>query len=304
VVAAVVLALACGMSYGVSDFFGGVSSARLRVAPTSFVTYGLATAVAGVALLFAGGTWSVPAVAWGAFSGLFALAGTLAFYAAMVAGPISLATPIVGTIESAVPVVAAVLIGQRMTGMTWLAIVLAVAGGALVSLRLGAGARLAPRAASLAVAGGLLFGGSIITLNRAPGDSGLIPAVFEGGVGLVVLAVLLGAARQSARLDRALRRFDGETDASPSHPTPGRAPRPGIRLIWPGLASGALLGLSNSLLVLALRAGPLAVVSVLADLYPVATVVLAWIVLRERLAPLQLCGVALAIAASGLFAVA
>ncbi|GAA4164019.1 DMT family transporter [Gryllotalpicola daejeonensis] len=300
-IVAVALALACGMSYGVSDFFGGVSSARVRVAPTSFLTYGLATVVAAAALLVAGGRWSGSALAWAVLAGLFAVSGTLAFYAALVAGPMSLVTPIVGTIESAVPVIAAVLIGQRMTALTWLAIVLAIAGGALVSLKIGAGERLTARPALLAVAGGLLFGGSIIALNRAPRDSGLIPAVFEGGVGFVIMAALLAWARASTRVSRLLRLFDGGADAAPAAAAPGRS---GIRSYAAGIASGVLLGASNTLLVLALRAGPLAVVSVLADLYPVAAVLLAWLVLRERLSAVQVSGVALAVGASALFALA
>lgn len=300
-IVAVALALACGMSYGVSDFFGGVSSARVRVAPTSFLSYGLATVVAAGALLFAGGRWSGTALAWAVLAGLFAVAGTLAFYAALVSGPISLVTPIVGTIESAVPVIAAVLIGQRMTALTWLAIVLAVAGGALVSLKIGRGTRLTARPALLALVGGVLFGGSIIALNRAPRDSGLIPAVFEGGVGFVIMAALLVWARASARVSRLLRLFDGDPDAAPAA---SAARRPGVRAYVPGLAAGILLGAANTLLVLALRAGPLAVVTVLADLYPVAAVILAWLVLRERLSAVQLSGVALAVGASALFAVA
>jgi len=257
--------------------------------------------VAAGALLFAGGRWSGTALTWAVLAGLFAVAGTLAFYAALVSGPISLVTPIVGTIESAVPVIAAVLIGQRMTALTWLAIVLAVAGGALVSLKIGPGTRLTARPALLALAGGVLFGGSIIALNRAPRDSGLIPAVFEGGVGFVIMTALLAWARASARVSRLLRLFDGDPDAAPAAPA---ARRPGVRAYVPGLAAGILLGAANTLLVLALRAGPLAIMTVLADLYPVAAVILAWLVLRERLSAVQLSGVALAVGASALFAVA
>jgi drug/metabolite transporter (DMT)-like permease len=288
-IVAIAVALASAVAYGVSDFFGGFSSARLRVAPTSFIAYGLATVTGAVALLFADGAWSPGAVIWGALAGLFAITGTLAFYGALVAGPVSLGTPIVGTVESAVPVIAAVLFGHRITGVTWLAIVLAVLGGALVSLRLGSGERLTLRAALLAVAGGLLFGASILTLSRAPRDAGLVPAVFEGGVGLVVMALLLGVARVSAPLDRLLRLFDASTDAPAEPPRTTAALRPGaLRRFLPVLVTGVLLGLGNTLLVVALRMGELAIMTVLADLYPVPTVLLAWFVLRERLSWVQL----------------
>jgi uncharacterized membrane protein len=300
VLAAIVLALGAAAGYGVSDFLGGVSSARLRVAPTALIGYALATATAAVALLATGASWSPAAVAWGAAAGLFAIIGTLLVYGALVAGPVSIGIAIVGTLESAVPVLVTVLLGVRMPGLVWLAIVLAVAGGALVPLRFGAGERMTPRAALLAVTGGLFFGGSVVALDEAPPDAGLIPAVFTGGVGFALMLALLGAARVAAPVGRLLRLFDGGTDAA-RETLPPRSP---LRRLAPALAAGLLLGAANTLLVLALRAGPLAVVSVLADLYPVATGVLAWFVLHERLAPLQLLGVALAIAASALFALA
>jgi drug/metabolite transporter (DMT)-like permease len=302
---AILTALAAAAAYGGGDFYGGVSAARIRVAPTSLVTYGLAGVTAAIALLFAGGSWTLAAVEWGALAGLFAIIGSLAFFAALVAGPMSLGAPIVGTIESAVPVIAAVLIGQVMTGLTWFAIALAVVGGGLVSLHIGSGERMTPRAGLFALVAGLAFGGSILALNHTPRDSGLIPAVFEGAVGFVVMAALLGAARLSPLLDRALRLFDTATDAS-AEPAPTARGRlsPGIRLWLPALVSGVLLGLGNALLVIALRLGELAVVTVLADLYPVATVLLAWFVVHERLSALQLIGIGAALAASALFAIA
>ena len=298
-IAAIALALGAAAAYGISDFLGGVSSARMRVAPTAFVGYALATVTAAVALLFTGADWSSAAIIWGALAGLFAIIGTLLVYGALVVGPVSIGIAIVGTLESAVPVLTSVFIGQRMPGLVWLAIVLAVAGGALVPLRFGAGQRMPLRAGLLATLGGLFFGGSVVALDATPRASGLIPALFTGGVGLALMLVLLGAARVVPLVDRLLRLFDGSTDAPPEV----IPPRSRLRRVTPALAAGVLLGAANTLLVLALRAGPLAVVSVLADLYPVATVILAWFVLRERLAPLQLLGVALAIGASALFAV-
>jgi drug/metabolite transporter (DMT)-like permease len=70
------------------------------------------------------------------------------------------------------------------------------------------------------------------------------------------------------------------------------------------LVAGVLLGVANVFLVLALHRGPLAVVGVLVNLYPVFTVVAAWLLDRQRLAAPQLAGVALAVIASALFGVA
>jgi drug/metabolite transporter (DMT)-like permease len=63
-------------------------------------------------------------------------------------------------------------------------------------------------------------------------------------------------------------------------------------------SGGILLGIANGLIVLALHSGSLAIVSVLVGLYPIGTIVLARIVHGERLEPVQLLGVVVAIAAS------
>lgn len=317
-VIAVIVALASAASYGVSDFYGGVASARLRVAPTSFVGFGFAGLTALIALAFAGGAWTPGAVLWGALAGVLSVLGTLLFYAAIMAGPISIGTPIVGTTESAVPVIASVLFAQRMPGLAWLAIVLAVAGGVLVSLRFGEGDRMTARGGLLAVAGGVLFGCSILALDRTSPAAGLVPAVMEGAVGFAVMAALLGLARPSGRVRRLVDRLDGaiEADAGAADALAGdalagaigasRAGRrvAGIRSLLPALVAGVLLGGGNVLLVIALRVGPLAVVSVLSDLYPVAAVLLAWFVARERLSAIQFTGIALAVASSAVFALA
>ena len=54
---------------------------------------------------------------------------------------------------------------------------------------------------------------------------------------------------------------------------------------------------------LAVREGLLSVVSVLSSLYPASTVVLAWLVLRERFAPMQRVGLLLAVPAAVLMAI-
>ena len=54
---------------------------------------------------------------------------------------------------------------------------------------------------------------------------------------------------------------------------------------------------SNTLFLLASRTGDLSVVAPLASLYPVTTVILALVVDRERLRPVQVLGLALAVAA-------
>ena len=61
---------------------------------------------------------------------------------------------------------------------------------------------------------------------------------------------------------------------------------------------------ANALMLLALRIGDLAIVSALTALYPAGTILLAAVVLRERVAAMQWIGLGLALAAGGMLAVA
>jgi len=293
----VVFSLVTALSYGVSDFLGAVGARRLKVLPGTAVTYVFALLTLLVMLPLIGGAWSADTVLWGAIAGVSAILGFLAFYAALAAGPMSLASPLIAVIGSLVPVVIALLLGERLPVLAWIAIVLALAGGALISVtRGGAGSGIPRKTVVLSVLAGVGLGGSIAALDRAPQDSGVTSAVVEITVGVALLGVLLLAVRLSARSRSALAMLDEEQEADriPSQPRAWAASAVG----------GVLLGIANGVLLLALQSGSLAVVSVVVGLYPVATIILARVVYGEKLTPLQLGGVALAIAASVLLATA
>ena len=68
------------------------------------------------------------------------------------------------------------------------------------------------------------------------------------------------------------------------------------------MACGVIDAMANVLLLLGLRAGDLSVISVLTAMYPAGTILLAAVVLRERIAPVQWLGLALALTAAGMLA--
>ena len=293
----VALSLITALTYGVSDFLGAVGARRLKVLLGTAVTYGFALLTLLVMLPSIGGAWSAETVLWGAVAGVSAIIGFLAFYAALAAGPMSLASPLIAVIGSLVPVVIALLLGERLPGLAWIAIVLALLGGALISVTRGGAKTGIPRkTVVLSLLAGVGLGGSIAALDRAPQDSGVTAAVVEITVGVLLLGVLLIAARVSSRSRSALAMLD-EEHAAELIPSRARA--------WAASAvGGVLLGISNGVLLLALQSGSLAVVSVIVGLYPVGTIILARIVYREKLTLVQLGGVALALAASVLLALA
>jgi len=292
----IVLAVASSLSYGFSDFFAGRAAARITVLRTTTLVYLCATVVVALALLLYGGSWTGAAVLWGAIAGVCAIVGFLGFYAGMAVGPMSLVSPLISVLESVVPVGVAIVRGDRLPPLAWVAIVLAMVSALLISVqRSQRHVRIAPRTVVIAVVAGLTLGLSITALDYAPADSHLTPAFVELAVGLVIMVGILGLA-VVPRLGRSLAALDPEAGTSHSHHIPRRS------ALWMMVAGGILLGIANALLLVALQLGDLAVVSVIIGIYPLATIVLARLVLKERMSAVQASGVGLALVATVLLA--
>jgi drug/metabolite transporter (DMT)-like permease len=314
----VLLALGSAMLYGIADFMGGVAARRIPVLLATTINYAFASVVLVVAVLAVGGVWSGPAVIGGLVAGVLAAVGFLTFYAALAAGPISLMSPLMALLGSAVPVVVALVLGDRLGSIAWVAIVLAILGSVLIGVERRVSTRGAkPRTLLFAVIAGVSLGFATVALDNVPADAGMVPVFLDTVLGFVLLVGLVGLARKAPAVRRLLATLDAHEPApTPSAVSPAtvphiaRAPAPGpARLAIDDAAerrrarnlaavAGLLIGGANVLLMVALHAGSVAVVAVLVNLYPVATVLLAWIVLRERVNAVQGTGIVLAVAAS------
>jgi len=287
----VVVSSLAALSYGVSDFLGAVGARRLRVLPGTAVTYAFATATILIGTLIVGGVWSGGAIGWGVAAGVSAITGFLAFYAALAAGPMSLASPLIAVLGSLVPVVVAIALGEQLPWLGWVAVGMALVGGTLISVTPRGSDRGIPRrTVLLSFIAGVFLGLSIVFLDFAPADAGLVPAFLEIATGTVLLGILLVL----APLRRRLAVLDEEQENPPTV----------VRARLASAFGGVLLGAANALILVGLQVGSLAVVSVIVGLYPVATIALAAIVHRERLTVVQGVGVALAVAAPVLLAAA
>ena len=336
----VVLALGAALLYGVADFMSGVAARRIPVLGATTINYAVASVVLTIVVAAVGGAWSAPAIVSGVVAGLLAAVGFLTFTAALAAGPISLMTPLIALLSSAVPVVVALVLGERLEPIAWIAIVVAIVGSVLIGVERRVSAReLKPRTLVFGVISGVGFGFATVALDAAPADAGMVPVFLDTTVGFVLLLALVGLARTLPVMQRVVGVLDAHptelaprpTEAAPHlaepapHPTEAAphlaepvphlaaTPAPGaarlaldrIRAADPRRrarvlagAAGLFIGGANVLLMIALHAGSVAVVAVLVNLYPVATVLLAWIVLRERINAVQGTGVVLAVAAS------
>jgi len=291
----VVLALIGSVFYGVSDFFGGLSTRRIRVVPATTIIHIFATISLLVAMLFVPVRFESGAFLWGTMAGVGAIVGLLAFYAALADGPMSLVAPLIAVVGAVVPVAFAVFTGEQLPAQAWIAIVIALISALLVSItRSDAVMRIRPRTVVVGVVSGIGLGSGLIALDRAPESAGLATSVVQILVGLAVMLVLLAAVAVSKPLQRFFARFDHQPEGGPAVSV-SRA-----RVL--AAVGGVLVGASNACVLFALQAGSLAVVSVLVSLYPLSTIVLARFTLHEKVSRVQLMGMVLALVASVMLA--
>lgn len=271
---AIGLALAASASWGLGDFLGGLTSRRLHVLTVLVVqqVFGLAAAAAWV-LLSGDGFPGWTATAWAAAAGASGCLGIGTLYRGMAIGAMGIVAP-VSAVSAAIPFAVGIGSGERPGALQAGGIVLALVGVAVASrepAELGGG-----RAAGigLALLAALGFGLYFVFADRAADDS--VPYAVATARG-VSLALALGAALV---VGVSLR--------------PGRSFLPALLVI--GLCDVG----ANMLFSVATTHGYLSVVSVLSALYPVVTVVLAAVVLHERVARTQRVGVAGALAGAAL----
>lgn len=274
---AVVLALGSAVVYGASDFLGGLASRKASVFGVVALSQ-LAGLVALLALLpWLGGPVTVADLAWGAAAGIVGSTGLVVFFRALSRGVMSVVAPVTAVTAAAVPVLAGLLGGNRIGVWAGVGILLALLAVVLVSAEGGLGSLRAARPANLTapLVAGSAFGFFFVLLDRTSADAGLTPLVAARLASVVLVIVVAVAGRQSLRV-----------------------PRAALPLV---LASGVGDMTANALFLLATQQeGQLAITGVLASLYPVSTVVLAQVLLRERLAAAQVAGLGTAVAAVAL----
>jgi drug/metabolite transporter (DMT)-like permease len=271
---AVLLALASAASYGVGDFFGGTATRR---APAAAVL--LWSHVVGLCLLLAGalvihGDPTAADLAIGAAAGLAGALGIGLLYHALSLGQMGEIAPVTGLLAAAVPVAAGYAQGERPALTAVVGMALALAAIVLVSAEGGGSLRPSDwHGVRLALGAGLAFGSFFVIISHTGDGSGVWPMVAARAASVVVVGALALAGRVPAAIPR----------GGPQRAT---------------AAAGTLDMTANVLYLLAVREGLLSVVSVLSSLYPASTVVLAWVILRERFAPLQRVGLLLAVPAA------
>lgn len=271
---AVLFALAAALSYGLSDFVGGVVSRRTSPWPVAVMcSVGNITGAVLIALFRPGDPTSTD-LAWGALAGIGSGIGGAFLYRGLATGQMGVVAPVSGVGAAVLPVLVAVLGGEQPGALVWWGIAAALPGIWLVSREPGAGGRWAEGLVDGVLAGagfGLLFA----ALGQLPEEAGYWPLALTQAVALIsviLTATLLGASWR-----------------------PTRGLEVGGGMLAGVLATGAALGF-----LLSTQLGLMSVAAVLTSLYPAVTVLLAATLLRERLTGGQVVGLLLCLLCVGL----
>jgi len=278
---AITLGLGASLFWGTADFFGGVQSRHLPALAVALWSQLAGGLLVLAAVLAQGEAPSLRTLAFGAIGGVFGGSALLAFYRALAEGAMSVVAPI-SACAGVLPVVAAFVRGTPPTGLELAGIAAALVGIVLVSRTTTADQHPGGRpgvVVALALYAALGIGLYLVLVHAAsqgPAGSPLW-AVTAGRAGSLVVLLAIAAGGRS------------------------RPPWPGLRLPLLVLV-GVLDTSANLLFANASTRGNLGVVGVLSSLYPVVTVVLAHLVLAERLSWSQSVGVVMALLGVGLLA--
>lgn len=262
------LALCSSLLWGTSDFVAGLKSKSLP--PAAVVGWSQLVGFLALTLVVVFGQGLGPAgwQVWALVSGLAGAVALSAFYAALSTGTMSVVAP-VASLGAAVPVLLGVATGDTPSPLSWVGMGVAVVGTVLASgPEIQAGLHVRPVALACVAAVG--FGTVLFCMDRGSRVS-LVSTLW--GMRLVSL-VLYAAVAVARRSVGGVGRRD-----------------------WPTLAFVGLGDLAaNACFVAASTQGLVSVAAVLGSLYPVVTILLARVVLAERLRAIQNVGVLLAMA--------
>lgn len=271
----ILLAGASALIWGTADFCGGKavqqgSGGRGQALSVTVVSQLSALPMIALFLLVVPGRFGVSALVWGALAGVAGLFGIVLLYQGLSTGAMSVVAPTTAVTAAVVPLAGGLLMGERPGALQLVGAVCAIFAIALVSAGPSSKrSQVGARVIGLALSAGALLGLFFVLFAQAGHDAGMWPLAAARVAALPVGLLLLRPMGGSLRIDR--------------------------RIIPLTVAAGVLDLASNGLYLIALhQGGPLSILAPIAALYPASTVLLALLLHKERLVPLQIVGLGLA----------
>lgn len=270
----IIYGLSSALGWGAADFTGGLASRRTGAYRAVFYSEVVGQILIILALIVFGEPLpDLAPLGIAVFAGAVGTTGLLLLFHAMAIGKMSIATPVSALMAATLPVVAGTLLDGFPGLLTFLGFILSLSAIWLISREEGNRSRLLAHISDLRLPllAGLGFGTYFILVHEAAQQSTYWTMFATRTGGILIMIVFILARRKSWRVSM---------DA------------------WPLIALNGFLDITgNGFYILASQAGRLDVAAVLSSLYPAATVLLAAILLKERVARSQAFGVLLALVA-------
>ncbi len=270
VFATVIFGLAASLCWGSGDFNGGLASRRSNSSSVVIAAYAVGfVLLIGLALLWREPFPSLLDIFWGGLAGLAGGIGLISFYSALSIGRMGIAAPVSAVLTASLPVLFSALTQGLPSLLQLGGFVLALLAIALISRPERTKGR--PEGIGLALLAGCGFGCFFILISRVSPSATFWPLAMARFTSVFFLLIVVRIRQQ------------------PVLPKMTVAP-----LV---LLAGVLDAMGNAFFVLAAHSGRLDVAAVLSSLYPAATVLLAALLLRERVTRVQAVGILLALIA-------
>ncbi len=265
---AVAYGLISAIAWGAGDFSGGIATKRIAVSLVVLWSQLIGAAIfIALAFVFREALPQLRPMLYGALAGVVGVFGLAALYRGLAIGRMGIVAPLSALTAAVIPVVTGVFLEGPPAAIKLAGFALAVVAIWTLSYSRGDG-RLQVQEWTHALAAGLGFGLFFVFIDRASAQAILWPLVAARAASITCMLLLVLVRGEFA-------------PPSANH---------FVLLALVGIFDAA----GNAFFALASRIGRLDISAVLASLYPAATVLLAWFILRERLMPRQWAGVALA----------
>ena len=270
VFATIIFGLAASLLWGSGDFSGGLASRRDNASSVVLAAYAIGfVLLVIIALIWREAFPSPLDIFWGGIAGISGAIGLIAFYSALSIGRMGIVAPVSAILTAGIPVIFSAYTQGLPSLLQLGGFVLALVAIALISRPERTKGR--PVGIGLAMLAGCGFGCFFVLISRVSPASTFWPLAVARLISVIVLLVMIRARQQHI------------------------LPKKSVILLV--IVSGVLDALGNAFFVLASHVGRLDVAAILSSLYPAATVLLAALLLRERMNRIQTLGILFALIA-------
>jgi drug/metabolite transporter (DMT)-like permease len=273
-VLAVTYGVSSALSWGAGDFSGGFAARRSRVLSVVLLSQLLGgLLLLGLAILCGEPLPPTTSLCYGGAAGLAGAIGLIALYRGLAGGRMGIVAPLSAIVTAILPIMVAMISDGLPGGYQLSGFAVALIAVVMLSYEQ-SGAGFCWAELGLPLVAGTGFGLFFILIDAATEAGLLWPLVSARSVSVCLVGSVLFLRRPAIQMPWKL---------------------------WPWIClAGVLDTAGNAFFALATQLGRLDISAVLASLYPAATVLLAWIILKERLMRQQWAGVALALFALAL----